>query len=287
MHSNDDGNCAVRVLKIALLTVHRVQHFVSLFSLCCILFILLFCNFLLPQANAPSMGLSTLSLYTELIMFTHAALYGVLNGHPLLTYGDAFSQAIQTAVVIILVAMGTATLPSTVPKLGLAFAYFTAVYHFLPADLIPWLIRGNLVFVSIARGSQIIKNFGGKKGAQSTFTTFCQAAGTGVKLFTTTQEIGFDFNLLSAYLAGFVLNTILLVQIASSDDSEAPAKKKSTNGSSNGANGHVEKISTRQSSQSRADIRSRKAQKTREDREFDEVKPRRNTPRKARTPLAR
>lgn len=241
------------------------------------------------KANPPPIGLSSLSLYTELFMFTHAALYGALSSYPFITYGDAASQSFQTLLLIILVGATTNTLASTIPKVLLAAAYFTSVFLFTPAALVPWLIRGNLLFVTVARGSQILKNFSGIKGAQSTFTVFAQVAGTGAKLFTTTQEIGFDFNLLSAYCVGFVLNSILLVQVATADGGgkagRAVAGKKA-----NASNGHAaeEVISTRQTSRSRADIRARN-KPVREDREFEEVPVRRNTPRRAAkrgTPLA-
>ena len=142
------------------------------------------------------MGLSVISLYTELIMFAHASLYGAVMGYSFITYGDSLSQAIQSLGLIILVAVGTASLSSALPKVIVVLAYFACIFSFLPKELAPWLIRGNIVFVTIARGSQILKNFSGEKGAQSCWTTFFQAAGTGAKLWTTTQEIGFDLNLI-------------------------------------------------------------------------------------------
>ena len=233
---------------------------------------------------------STLSLYSELFMFTHAALYGALSSYPFITYGDAASQSFQTLLLIILVGATTNTLASTIPKVLLAAAYFASVFLLTPPALVPWLIRGNLLFVTVARGSQILKNFSGIKGAQSTFTVLAQVAGTGAKLFTTTQEIGFDFNLLSAYCVGFVLNSILLVQVATADGGGKAGRAVAGKKANGASNGHAaeEVISTRQTSRSRADIRARN-KPVRENREFDEVPVRRNTPRRAAkrgTPLA-
>ena len=151
----------------------------------------------------------------------------------------------------------------------------------LPAEHHQWLIRGNIGFVTVARGSQILKNFSGEKGAQSALTTFLQAFGTAVRIFTTVQEVGWDMNLLAAYGVGFVLNSCLLVQVVTSGSGASTSKitSKSESASRSG--------SGRQTSQSRADLRSRnKANNTRESRQNADSPVRRNTPRKTRgTPL--
>jgi hypothetical protein len=73
-----------------------------------------------------SMGLSTLSIYTELLMFTNATLYGLLSAYPLLAFGETLTQAIQTIVLIAVVAMATGTVGRTIPKLAIFGGYVFA-----------------------------------------------------------------------------------------------------------------------------------------------------------------
>lgn len=113
--------------------------------------------------------------------------------------------------------MGAKARPSVVSMIGI-LAGFTAVAFGslqLPPSLWSFLPLSNLPLLLISRIPQIIQNFKqGSTGQLSGITTFLTFAGSLARVFTTIQEVGWDFSLLIGYFLGFATSGLLLFQVS-------------------------------------------------------------------------
>ena len=96
-------------------------------------------------------------------------------------------------------------------------AFFGAVAYGslqLPPSLWSFLPLSNLPLLLISRVPQIIQNFKLRSTGQlSGITTFLIFAGSLARVFTTIQEVGWDFSLLTGYFLGLSTSGILLLQV--------------------------------------------------------------------------
>jgi mannose-P-dolichol utilization defect 1 len=96
-------------------------------------------------------------------------------------------------------------------------AFFGAVAYGslqLPPSLWSFLPLSNLPLLLISRIPQILQNFKLKSTGQlSSITTFLTFAGSLARVFTTIQEVGWDFSLLTGYFLGLSTSGTLLLQV--------------------------------------------------------------------------
>ena len=171
-------------------------------------------------------GLSVGAAYGEVIMYSNAAFYNILNGNPFTAYGETFSVLLQQMIVVTLIWYYSSTTQSTtttqiIGKKDVMLAivaygiYLYVVFQVLPTtQYIYMLMVYNPVVLVTTRGAQIRSNYTNKQtGAQSLATTTMNLTGSLVRVATTIKEVGWDYHILRSYGTSITLNAILFAQI--------------------------------------------------------------------------
>ena len=163
-------------------------------------------------------GLSPTSFYTEVPLVITNVVYNVLQGNPFSTYGENVFILVQNLVLVFMLwtYMSRESKPSVVTMIGI-LTFFAAVAFGslqLPQSMWSLLPLSNLPLVLISRIPQIIQNFKQQSTGQlSGITTFLTFAGSLARVFTTIQEVGWDFSLLTGYFLGIATSGLLLLQV--------------------------------------------------------------------------
>ncbi|KAL3827126.1 hypothetical protein ACHAXA_002361 [Cyclostephanos tholiformis] len=180
-------------------------------------------------------GLSSTSIYGEIILYSNASFYNILRGNPFSAFGETFTVLLQTMIVVVLFwhyhddygdednsANGSMRrrwrMRGGVMDIAFALATYCAYLFVVFCVLTPSthyvLMVYNPIVLVLTRGAQIIENHANKRtGAQSITTITMNLAGSLVRIGTTIKEIGFDFHILGSYGTSVLLNMILFVQI--------------------------------------------------------------------------
>lgn len=181
-------------------------------------------NILLSRGTV--VGLSTVAIYGEIILYSNAAFYNVLRGNPFSAYGETLTVLLQSMIIVVLLwryesgknnALGRCRwLRNDVVSALVAYgAYLFGVFYVLtPATHYVLMVYNPLVLLS-SRGTQIYKNYKSKQtgSAQSAITMTMNLVGSLVRIGTTINEIGFDLHILRSYGTSVLCNSILLGQI--------------------------------------------------------------------------
>ena len=163
-------------------------------------------------------GLNPTSFYTEVPLVITNVVYNVLQKNPFSSYGENVFILVQNLVLVFMlwIYMSPKSRPSMISMVGI-LAFFAAVAFGslqLPPSLWSFLPLSNLPLLLISRIPQIIQNFKqGSTGQLSGITTFLTFAGSLARVFTTIQEVGWDFSLLIGYFLGFATSGTLLMQV--------------------------------------------------------------------------
>jgi uncharacterized protein with PQ loop repeat len=163
-------------------------------------------------------GLSPTSFYTEVPLVITNVVYNVLQQNPFSSYGENVFILVQNLILVFLLwaYMHPSTKPSILSMIGI-LAFFGAVAYGslqLPPSLWSFLPLSNLPLLLISRIPQILQNFKLKSTGQlSSITTFLTFAGSLARVFTTIQEVGWDFSLLTGYFLGLSTSGTLLLQV--------------------------------------------------------------------------
>ncbi|KAL9180426.1 hypothetical protein ACHAXT_008396 [Thalassiosira profunda] len=178
-------------------------------------------------------GLSVAAVYGEVIMYSNASFYNILQGNPFTAYGETFMVLLQIMVVVSLIwtyepQIGMANKVAALASYGV---YVFLVFQVLTPETQYILMVGNPVVLIQSRGAQIRANFANKQtGAQSLITTAMNLSGSLVRMATTIKEVGWDMYILRAYGISVCLNAILFGQIvaykANTEKLFASKKKK-------------------------------------------------------------
>mmetsp|Transcript_2946 Transcript_2946/g.3085 ORF Transcript_2946/g.3085 Transcript_2946/m.3085 type:complete len:236 (+) Transcript_2946:104-811(+) len=163
-------------------------------------------------------GLNPMSFYTEVPLVITNVVYNYLQGNPFSSYGENVFILVQNLILVFMlwIYMKKDVKPSALQMVGvLAFFGLVTVGSLqLPPSLWSLLPLSNLPLLLISRIPQIIQNFRQKSTGQlAGITTFLTFAGSLARMFTTIQEIGWDFSLLIGFFLGFATSGILLLQI--------------------------------------------------------------------------
>jgi uncharacterized protein with PQ loop repeat len=164
-------------------------------------------------------GLSAFSFYTDVPLVITNVVYNVLQGNPFSSYGENVFILVQNLVLVFMLwtYMSPKVKPSFLTMIGI-LAFFAAVAIGslkLPPTLWSLLPLSNLPLLLISRIPQIIQNFRfSSTGQLSGITTFLIFAGSLARIFTTIQEVGWDFSLLTGFFLGFGTSGLLLLQVS-------------------------------------------------------------------------
>mmetsp|Transcript_8394 Transcript_8394/g.14237 ORF Transcript_8394/g.14237 Transcript_8394/m.14237 type:complete len:245 (-) Transcript_8394:259-993(-) len=173
-------------------------------------------------------GLSPMAFYTELPLSGTNVCYNILQGNPFSTYGEQVFISIQNAILILLLWSYMPVKPSVVFMLGMIL-FFVAVFVgalSLPAEYQQILPLLSIPLMLFARLSQIVNNFKLKTTGQlSLITTLLNFIGGVARVFTTIQQVGYDYSLLSGFAASILTSGILLLQMVIYRKSKSVASK--------------------------------------------------------------
>ena len=162
-------------------------------------------------------GMAKASVYGEVIMYSNAALYGLLEGYPITAYGENLALTIQSLLIVVLLwkfssANASVWLEATIVS-ACILSYWLVCMYVLPAEYYSWLMGINTPILIYARGSQVLQNFRDRHtGTQALVTLMMNLAGGLIRIGTTIAEVGWDIPTLSGFGTGVVLGIILLVQ---------------------------------------------------------------------------
>ena len=168
-------------------------------------------------------GLSPTSFYTEVPLVITGVVYNLLQGNPFSSYGESVFILVQNLILVFMLwtYMEQSTKPSLDRRIGLLVLFGAVAYGSLqlPPNLWYLLPISNLPMLLISRVPQIIQNFRLRSTGQlSGITTFLIFAGSLARVFTTIQEVGWDFSLLLGYFFGLSTSGILLLQVFNTFD---------------------------------------------------------------------
>ena len=161
-------------------------------------------------------GLSPAAFYTELPLSGSNVCYNILQGNPFSTYGEQVFISIQNAILILLLWYYMPNRPSVGFMLGLVSFYISlfAIAMNLPSQYQQILPVCSLPLLLFARLSQIVNNHKLKTTGQlSVITTLLNFVGGLARVFTTIQQIGYDYSLLSGFFASVFTSGVLLLQM--------------------------------------------------------------------------
>jgi PQ loop repeat len=176
-------------------------------------------------------GLSATSFYSEVPLVTTSVVYNYLQGNPFSSYGESVFILLQNIILVFLLWAYMKNKPSMGHMIGV-LAMFTIVAVgsvSLPKSVQFVLPLTNLPLLLISRIPQIFQNFQNQStGSLSMITNLLTFAGSLVRVFTTIQEVGWDFSLLTGFLLGALTSGVLVLQIAlyGAGSKKASAEKK-------------------------------------------------------------
>jgi hypothetical protein len=160
-------------------------------------------------------GVSLTSTYLELLGYVLISTYHILKGNPWSAYGESVILTAQSALIVFMLWWyappkgGVAHMAAV--SAGLAGAAWTLTQqpHLLAAA--QW--AATVLFVA-ARAMQIFVNAAqGHTGELAFLTLFMNAAGSGARIFTSSQEVK-DPEVLLSFVISTALNLALLGQYA-------------------------------------------------------------------------
>lgn len=173
-------------------------------------------------------GLSPMAFYTELPLSGTNVCYNILQGNPFSTYGEQVFISIQNAILILLLWSYMPVKPSVMFMLGMV-VFFVAVFvgaMSLPTEYQQILPLLSIPLMLFARLSQIVNNFKLKTTGQlSVITTLLNFVGGLARVFTTIQQVGYDYSLLSGFAASILTSGMLLLQMVIYRKSSTSASK--------------------------------------------------------------
>jgi mannose-P-dolichol utilization defect protein 1 len=166
------------------------------------------------MSSKSTAGLARASVYAEIIVLTHSAVYGIRNSLPITSYGENGALLVQCFVITICIWQFTKIGFEEILGASLLYAnYLYAILVIVPEHRVPLLLNSILPVMIYSKGSQIVTIFQeSHTGNQSIITLSMNVIGPIMRVFTTIGEVGWDWNLLSTHLIGAALNVTLLLQ---------------------------------------------------------------------------
>lgn len=161
-------------------------------------------------------GLSLSTVCAQLLGYSCAVAYSYNRGFPVSTYVETIFLTIQSAILMTLALWFDKTPNILAAAIGGVFYVALAAYVFFkgpPIALLAVLQGSATVLLTGALVPQILRNWRQKNSGQwSLFTAGLSVAGNAIRVFTTLQ-LTRDPLLLSGFVFGLTLNSILFAQI--------------------------------------------------------------------------
>eukprot|EP00752_Nemacystus_decipiens_P007015 g6293.t1 len=179
-------------------------------------------------------GLAPSSIYSDLVIYIVNAVYHLVIGSPFSAFGEIMTILVQNTLIVILLWCYMKDRPSALGIAGLTaiFAGTAVGCAMLPMEQLMLLPYTNLPLIVVAKVPQIMTNHGNRHTGQlAAITTMLNFFGASVRIFTTIQEVGWDWGLLSMNGLSSFLNGVLALQIViywnrTAEWSAAQASKK-------------------------------------------------------------
>ncbi|KAG5370289.1 Mannose-P-dolichol utilization defect 1 protein [Yarrowia sp. C11] len=176
----------------------------------------------LPQifsllASQSADGLSFASIYLEIVAQLISLAYNFRNGFPFSTFGETALIVIQNVVIAALIL----TYKNKKAQAALLFVNIAFCVHalFNPSaglitnDVLNMMQTATIPIGLASKLPQIYSNFANKStGKLSSFSVVNYLAGSLARVFTTMQEVN-DPKILASFVAGAVLNLVLMLQV--------------------------------------------------------------------------
>lgn len=187
-----------------------------------------------------AVGVSAASLYLETIMYSCSAVYGIVAGNDFATYGENVTLIAQNLVIVLLMWRFSKCSLVEIGTAILVFVGFWLMALNLPADCglfeaclaaaksggaglaeactgvkpcQTMLISSTVPIMLSSRVPQILTNFKlGHTGVLSPITLSMNLLGSAIRIFTTIQDVGFDFGMLSSFACSVAVNFCLVMQ---------------------------------------------------------------------------
>lgn len=168
------------------------------------------------MATKSAEGLSLYSLYIEVPTSVTSIVYNYKENNPITSYGESIFITIQTLIICVLVWINIKP-PVTAAHITMVSTTFIALtvgMVALPAEYLYLLPMSGIPLMVSSRVAQIAACYkAGSTGQLSSITMFLNFAGSLARVFTTIQEVGYDFSLISGFALGGFLSAVLLGQI--------------------------------------------------------------------------
>ena len=175
-------------------------------------------------------GLSSFSLYAELLAYVITWSYSAFQKFPFTTWGESMFLTIQNTIIIMLGYSYTRDyLRLVLFPLCLVVSMSVLLSEQLPAQVYFYLQTCVIPLAIIGKLKQVQENYSNSSTGQLSFVTLVLLfVGTLIRMFTTIKETG---DMLSLFIYGIsaVLNFILLTQIlyySYATEKEIDSKKK-------------------------------------------------------------
>jgi len=162
-------------------------------------------------------GLSYLSMYVEIFLFTFNALYSYHKNAPFSTYGENIIILIQSLIILLLAWSYSQKGVAFFEKLIFLTLFNGLIYICLNGLLSEqyWEVIGSssIPLLTVSRISQIYNSFKTKStGSLAMFTFVLSFLGNVARVFTTVTE-SFEIPILLMYLYAAFLNLVIMFQI--------------------------------------------------------------------------
>lgn len=162
-------------------------------------------------------GISPEAFYSEVPLTIQNVLYNYRKGYPFMSYGEAVVVAIQNFLLVLILWRYMKPAPTwrTMTTVLFLFIAVTVGCFVLPENLLFCLPMVGFPLMIYSRMVQIIANYTHRTTGQlSSITTFLIFGGNLARVFTTIQQVGWDWTLISGFGVGAFLSGVLLFQIA-------------------------------------------------------------------------
>jgi mannose-P-dolichol utilization defect protein 1 len=162
-------------------------------------------------------GFTQFSVYSDALVVSNCAFYGLLNGQPITAFGENVSLSIQCIMIALLMwKYKDDPEVTTQQKVVAAVSYIAYVIYvtvFLDAEYYYLLMASVLPMALLSRGSQVLEAFRLKHMGSNALLTHCMNfLGSSIRIITTIKEIGWDWAVLSGYVLSVVINGIIIIQ---------------------------------------------------------------------------
>lgn len=148
-------------------------------------------------------GFSPVSMYMEALFYANSSIYSIQHQHPFTAYGENLVLLVQTMVMVYLLwhfSKTTIHLPEKIAVVVLSIGYCVAVTYVLPADYNYLLHAFNDIIIAYSGGLQVYQTYQIQHtGAQSIVTTSMNLVGELIRIGTTLEETGGDWNMLLSF----------------------------------------------------------------------------------------